>query len=103
MNCSKCNEKAIYSNCVMLLCKNHFLSYFEAKVIRTINRYGLIKKNDIVCVATSGGKDSLAVLFMTMVYCRRNKIAHAIGYNHLKQNILMENRRWIEGRGSKQG
>src|SRR3989338_2103215 len=74
MNCSKCNEKAIYSNCGMLLCKNHFLSYFEAKVIRTINRYGLIKKNDIVCVATSGGKDSLAVLFMTMVYCRRNKI-----------------------------
>ena len=44
------------------LCEEHFISWFERKVERTIRRYGLIRPGDRVLVAVSGGKDSVALL-----------------------------------------
>lgn len=72
--CTKCNNKAIYKNQGQFFCKEHFLNYFETKVFKTIKKYQLFSKNDNICVATSGGKDSLAVLYMTMLYCNKYNI-----------------------------
>jgi uncharacterized protein (TIGR00269 family) len=74
MECSKCGAKAVHQTTGQAYCKDHFFDYFETKVFRTIKRYKLISKEDRVCVATSGGKDSLAVLYMTMLYCKKYDI-----------------------------
>ena len=60
MRCSFCNANAIISlrYAKLRLCPEHLSSYLERKVLRTINRYGLIKRNDKVLIAASGGKDS---------------------------------------------
>ncbi|MGV8141529.1 MAG: ATP-binding protein, partial [Candidatus Woesearchaeota archaeon] len=71
MKCSRCDKKAVYSGQGQNHCKSHFLEYFESKVTKTISNYELILKGDKVCVATSGGKDSLAVLYMTNLYCKK--------------------------------
>ncbi|MFT4326980.1 MAG: TIGR00269 family protein [Candidatus Woesearchaeota archaeon] len=57
-----------------VLDKEQFLNYFEKKVFKTIKKYQLIQKGDVVCVATSGGKDSLAVLYMTQKFCKQYDI-----------------------------
>ncbi len=74
MQCTKCEDKAVYAGQGQNFCKNHFINYFENKVLKTIARFELFDKNDTVCVATSGGKDSLAVLYMTMKYCKTYNI-----------------------------
>lgn len=50
------------------LCKQHFISYFEQKVFKTISKYRLISRDDTLCVAASGGKDSLTVLYLVKQY-----------------------------------
>lgn len=60
MKCSKCNNKAIFPN----YCKEHFIDYFENKIKNTIKDFNLINKNSKICVAASGGKDSLTVLYV---------------------------------------
>ncbi len=45
-----------------LMCRKHFLRYFEDKVKHTVSRFRLFEKKDLVAVACSGGKDSTAVL-----------------------------------------
>lgn len=60
MKCSNCKEKAVFIN--PTLCKKHFIDYFEKKVEKTIKDFSLLKKDYSVCVATSGGKDSLTIL-----------------------------------------
>jgi len=74
MKCSRCDKKAVYAGQGQNYCKSHFLEYFESKVTKTISKYELLKKGDKVCVATSGGKDSLAVLYMTNLYCKKYDI-----------------------------
>jgi tRNA-5-methyluridine54 2-sulfurtransferase len=71
MKCSRCEKKAVYAGQGQNYCKTHFLDYFESKVTKTISKYELLMKEDKVCVATSGGKDSLAVLYMTNIYCKK--------------------------------
>ncbi len=56
------------------LCQHHFLNYFEAKVMKTINKYQMLRRDDKICVAASGGKDSLTVLYLTKKYCEKNNI-----------------------------
>ena len=60
MNCEKCDSRAIFNN--PTLCKDHFVEYFEEKVIDTIKENNMVEESDRVCVAVSGGKDSLSVL-----------------------------------------
>jgi len=71
MDCNTCNNKAVIKLQHGALCKNHFINYFEDKVFKTINKFQLIQRNDKICVATSGGKDSLTVLYLTKKYLQK--------------------------------
>ena len=64
MPCKNCLEKPVINltNNNIKLCKQHFIRYFERKVLNLIKEYKLIERNDKVGVALSGGKDSLTVL-----------------------------------------
>ncbi|MBU0456514.1 MAG: TIGR00269 family protein [Nanoarchaeota archaeon] len=74
MGCNKCKSKAVITLQHGSLCKNHFISYFEDKVFKTINKFRLIERNEKICVATSGGKDSLTVLYLTKKYLEKYNI-----------------------------
>lgn len=74
MTCHKCSEKSVIELQHGGLCKNHFLSYFEDRVFKTINKYNLIGRKDKLCVAASGGKDSLTVLYLTKKFLEKNNI-----------------------------
>lgn len=62
MSCSKCSQKEIIKN--PTYCKDHFIEYFENKVEQTIKQHKMLSFKDKVCVAASGGKDSITVLYM---------------------------------------
>lgn len=62
MKCSKCKESAILES--PSLCRKHFIEYFENTAKKTIRDYSLLSKTDRVCVAASGGKDSMSLLFV---------------------------------------
>lgn len=55
----------------LALCRDHFVERFEREVLRTIRSYTMFTPQDRVLVAVSGGKDSLAVLYLL----------HKHGYN----------------------
>ena len=59
------------------LCKNHFLSYFEKKVRKTIRTNKLIGKKENILVAASGGKDSTVALYLLnkIIKQRKSKIS----------------------------
>lgn len=44
------------------LCSDCFIEFFERRVRRTIRRHELLEPDDRVCVALSGGKDSMVAL-----------------------------------------
>ena len=60
MKCKKCKDNAVISG----FCEKHFVEYFEKKVKATIKEFNLISKKDRVVVAVSGGKDSIATLYL---------------------------------------
>ncbi|MBI2665946.1 TIGR00269 family protein [Candidatus Woesearchaeota archaeon] len=74
MNCHKCEQPAVINLQHGSLCKNHFLNNFEERVFKTIKKYQLIGREDILCVAASGGKDSLTILSLTKKYLQKNSL-----------------------------
>ena len=66
LSCDKCAERAVYSRRYsgQRFCEEHFLSYFEAKVRRTLSGGKMIERGDVVAVGLSGGKDSLTTLYL---------------------------------------
>ncbi len=60
MKCDYCDSKAVYLN--PNLCKEHLIKHFEEQVEKTIKKYDLCTRKDRICVAASGGKDSIALL-----------------------------------------
>lgn len=74
MQCSKCQGSAVITLQHGALCKNHFLNYFEEKVFKTIQKYKLIGREEKICVAASGGKDSLTALYLTKKYLEKNNL-----------------------------
>src|SRR3989344_8599669 len=74
MNCSQCEKPAVIELQHGFQCKNHFLDYFEDKVFTTIRKYNLIGRTEKLCVAASGGKDSLTVLYLTKKYLQQNNL-----------------------------
>lgn len=73
-NCSKCGKKAVIELQHGNLCKIHFFNYFEDKVFKTIKKFGLFDRNDKICVAASGGKDSTVALHLTKRYLQKFKL-----------------------------
>ncbi len=74
MQCIQCNNKAVIKLQHGSLCKEHFISYFEKKVFKTINKYNLVERRDVICCAASGGKDSLTVLYLLKKYFQKNNL-----------------------------
>ncbi|HEX7627569.1 MAG TPA: TIGR00269 family protein [Candidatus Methanoperedens sp.] len=66
MKCQRCGKSAViyqkYSNAH--LCKNHFIEDVERKIKRDIRKFKMIGKGEKIAVALSGGKDSIALLYV---------------------------------------
>ena len=66
MKCQRCSKSAViyqkYSNAH--LCKNHFIEDVERKIKRDIRKFKMIGKGEKIAVALSGGKDSIALLYV---------------------------------------
>lgn len=64
MKCNKCENTAVYSRRYSgeNLCSQCFSNSILHKAAKTISKYKMIKNNELVCVAVSGGKDSLVLL-----------------------------------------
>jgi uncharacterized protein (TIGR00269 family) len=64
MKCDRCQNIAVYSRKYSgeNLCSECFSNSILRKTAKTISRYNMIQNGELVCVAVSGGKDSLALL-----------------------------------------
>lgn len=58
--CARCQEQAVSSE--PCLCKEHFEEYILQTTKETIESFSLFSTQSKICVAVSGGKDSLALL-----------------------------------------
>ena len=63
-NCKFCDRPAAWRRPVDgdKLCIAHFNKSFIKRIQRTINRYQLLGRNDVIAVGISGGKDSVVLL-----------------------------------------
>jgi len=64
--CSLCEKKAsiFKPESGELLCKTHFLLGVERNVNQTITKNKMLKREDKIAIAFSGGKDSVALLYI---------------------------------------
>ena len=67
MICTKCGNRPstfyrAYSG--EHLCRKCFLRSIEDKTSRTISKFSMLRRGDVVAVGVSGGKDSLSLLFI---------------------------------------
>ena len=64
--CRICKADAVvslrYAN--LSLCREHFIQYLEKRVLTTIERYRMVRRGDLIAIAVSGGKDSVALLHL---------------------------------------
>ncbi len=63
MKCRKCGEVAVMNmrQHKLALCADHFTEWVPAQVEKSIRKYRMFTPEDLVLVAVSGGKDSLAL------------------------------------------
>jgi len=66
--CEVCGAEPVYSYLGIRLCREHYIEYFEEKVLETIREHRLIRPGEHVAVAVSGGKDSLSLLYLLNKY-----------------------------------
>jgi len=64
VKCDRCENTAVYSRKYSgeSLCSECFSNSILRKAAKTISKYNMIQNGELVCVAVSGGKDSLALL-----------------------------------------
>ena len=64
MICDRCENQAVYTRKYsgQKLCSQCFSNSIVRKTAKTISKYNMIKNDELVAVAVSGGKDSLALL-----------------------------------------
>ena len=73
MKCILCGKPHVIELQQGQLCRQCFIQYFQKKVYRTIRKHSLFGKDDVLCVACSGGKDSLAVLYLVNRIAKKRK------------------------------
>ncbi len=66
LKCSRCDEKAVYIRRYsgQNFCREHFLEYFEKKVVGTVRKGRMVERGERVALAISGGKDSLTLAYL---------------------------------------
>lgn len=66
MKCHRCGGQAAYSRKYSGedLCRECFSRSILKKTAKTVSRYKMIRAGQLVCVGVSGGKDSLALLYV---------------------------------------
>lgn len=74
MKCQRCSKSAVifqkYSNAH--LCKTHFIEDVERKIKRDIRKFKMIGRGEKIAVALSGGKDSIALIYvLNMIFRNR--------------------------------
>jgi len=70
----KMERKIVFTlSCGKKLNEKEFCSYFERKILRTIRKFGLIRKGDKIAVACSGGKDSITALYILKNFCSQRR------------------------------
>ena len=74
MACKLCTTNPVFKLPNKTICKRCFIQYFEKKVFKTIKQFELFKYDDKYVCATSGGKDSLTVLYLSHKYLKRKNI-----------------------------
>jgi uncharacterized protein (TIGR00269 family) len=64
VKCDRCENTAVYSRKYSgeNFCSECFSNSILRKTAKTISKYNMIQNGELVCVAVSGGKDSLALL-----------------------------------------
>jgi uncharacterized protein (TIGR00269 family) len=72
--CKLCQIKPVFKLPNKTLCKSCFIKYFEKKVFKTIRKFNLLKLDDKIVVAVSGGKDSITVLYLIQKYLKRKNL-----------------------------
>ena len=72
MVCKFCNINPVFrfNSSNISLCKKCFIKYFERKVLKTMRLYKLVKKNDNIAIAASGGKDSTVILYILNTFIK---------------------------------
>lgn len=81
MKCDRCDNSAAYSRRYsgQSLCSECFSSSILRKTAKTISKYNMIQNGELVCVAVSGGKDSLALLhILSQMAKNHNFKIHAV-------------------------
>ncbi len=97
MRCSLCTEKAVIDHPAR--CEKHFIEGFEERVWETVERFELIKENERICVAASGGKDSLALLHVLSQRHPIEALAVDEGIPGYREKTLEDLRRFCDERG----
>ncbi len=105
--CSKCNDSNVvfsrkYSG--ERLCGNCFSNSIFLKTSKTILKYNMMKRNDHVCVAVSGGKDSLVLLYIlnkisNKLNCNINAVTIDEGISGYREESLMITRNFCNKLG----
>jgi len=79
--CSKCNQPAImfvrYNG--THLCKDHFIHYVTKRVKKELRKQATIRKNSVLGIAISGGKDSIVALELMYELFHERKDIEFIG------------------------
>ncbi|TBR09149.1 MAG: TIGR00269 family protein [Candidatus Nitrosotenuis sp.] len=81
MKCDRCENTAVYSRKYSgeNLCSECFSNSILRKAAKTISKYSMIQNGELVCVAVSGGKDSLALLHVLSKMAKNHNFRiHAI-------------------------
>ncbi|HOD89871.1 MAG TPA: tRNA lysidine(34) synthetase TilS [archaeon] len=76
IKCDKCQKPAI----IYLAygkhnyCKEHFNEFFEKRLKKTIRTYKLIRPNEKIGIAVSGGKDSMVLLYLLNKFYKNTNV-----------------------------
>lgn len=93
MKCKKCSKTAVVHlrQHNAAYCKEHFFDYFEKRVERTIAEYSMLKKNDKILVAVSGGKDSMTLWYvLSKLGYKTDGLVIDVGTTNLQIDSLLQ-------------